>query len=111
MLADWSWWQIVATAFVLWTAMSFLVALALGRVLRANLAFDVDAAERASEPESGDDDSGAEWVGPTVEPSLLDQLLPAELADDSAPRSSGTRFNPVHGQSNVEQLRNRRRIG
>jgi hypothetical protein len=115
MLTGWSWWQIVATVGVLWTATSFLVALALGRVLRANLAFDVDGAERTPEPESGDDegddDSGAEWVGPTLEPSLLDQLLPAELAGDNVSRSSGTRFNPVPGQSNVEQLRGRRRIG
>ena len=115
MLAGWSWWEIVATVGVVWTAASFMVAFALGRVLRANLAFDVDAADRSAEPtpqeDEGDDDSGAEWVGPTVEPSLLDQLLPAELADDNVSRSSGTRFSPVNGNSSVEQLRNRRRIG
>ncbi len=116
MLAGWSWWQIVATVGVIWTAASFMVALALGRVLRANLAFDVDAADRTPEPASADEDvddeSGAEWVGPTVEPSLLDQLLPADLSEDSAARASGTRFRPVNGNSgSVEQLRGRRRIG
>ena len=55
MLAGWSWWEIVATVGVVWTAASFMVAFALGRVLRANLAFDVDAADRSGEPTPQED--------------------------------------------------------
>jgi hypothetical protein len=118
MLEGWSWWQIVATVGVVWTASSFLIAFALARVLRANLAFDVDSGSVANEPNSREaeleeEDSGAEWVGPTAhaEPSLLDQLLPADLAEDGPARSSGTRFRPVTSQGEVETLRRPRRIG
>src|SRR5688572_6029951 len=104
MLEGWSWWQIIATVGVVWTASSFLIALALARVLRANLAFDVDAGSavpESSAADEGDEDVGAEWVGPVAaEPSLLDQLLPADLVEDGPSRSSGTRFSPVGSSTN-----------
>jgi hypothetical protein len=80
MLDGWSWWQIVATVGVIWTAASFLVALALGRVLRANLAFDVDAGaapDASNADEDAEEDVGAVWVGPTtMEPSFSTSSCP-----------------------------------
>jgi hypothetical protein len=94
MLEGWSWWQIVATVGVVWTA-------------------SVANEPNSREAELEEEDSGAEWVGPTAhaEPSLLDQLLPADLAEDGPARSSGTRFRPVTSQGEVETLRRPRRIG
>ena len=104
--AGWSWWDIVALGGVAWTFVSFVFAFALGRVLRSNHGYQVDSA--AAEPDAGMAVSSAETIPmqPVGVPSLLDQLVPADLDDEyeSDSRSSGTRFRPVTSESGQEAV-------
>lgn len=106
--ASWSWWEIIALGGLAWTFVSFLFALALGRVLRASQAYEVDETSAREELE---DNADRPTLAPPVsllesqpvrvsvqEPSLLDQLVPADIVgedDASVNRASGTRFKPV----------------
>jgi hypothetical protein len=94
--AGWSWWDIVALGGVAWTFVSFLFAFALGRVLRSNHGYQVDSA--AAEPDVARPDAETIPMQPVGVPSLLDQLVPADLEEEDyegVKRSSGTRFRPV----------------
>jgi hypothetical protein len=93
--SGWSWWDIVALGGVAWTFISFLFAFALGRVLRSNHGYQVD--EAAGQPDLARPDAETIPLQPAGVPSLLDQLVPADLDDEYAAdnRSSGTRFKPV----------------
>jgi hypothetical protein len=101
--AGWSWWDIVAQGGVAWTFISFLFAFALGRVLRSNHGYQVDSA--AAEPEGGMARPDAETIPlqPVGVPSLLDQLVPADLDEEyeADNRSSGTRFRPIGDEAVV----------
>jgi hypothetical protein len=100
--SGWSWWDIVALGGVAWTFISFLFAFALGRVLRSNQGYQVDAAAD-QDPGLSRPDAETIPMQPAGVPSLLDQLLPAEADDDfdNDNRSSGTRFKPVAGQEDA----------
>jgi hypothetical protein len=104
--AGWSWWDIVALGGVAWTFVSFVFAFALGRVLRSNHGYQAD--ESAAESQAGMAAPSAETIPlqPVGVPSLLDQLVPADLDDeyDTDNRSSGTRFRPVTSESGVEAV-------
>src|SRR5688500_7079983 len=99
--SGWSWWDIVALGGVAWTFVSFLFAFALGRVLRSNHGYQVDSA--AAEPDVARPDAETIPMQPVGVPSLLDQLVPADLDDEyeNDNRSSGTRFRPVGGEEAV----------
>jgi hypothetical protein len=102
--ANWSWWDLVAVGGVAWTFVSFLFAFALGRVLRANRVFETDMAMESKAPLAPRPEVETVPVIVTMvqTSSLLDQLLPADLADEGAEnesRSSGTRFRPVAGEN------------
>lgn len=101
----WSWWDIVALGGVAWTFISFLFAFALGRVLRSNQGYQVDAAADR-DPGLARPDAETLPLQPVGVPSLLDQLLPAEADDDfdGENRSSGTRFRPVTGESGAQPV-------
>jgi hypothetical protein len=110
--ASWSWWDLVALGGVAWTLVSFLFAFALGRVLRANQVYETAEAQVADPAIERDARSAARDVEAVpvivtmVQTSLLDQLLPADLAEEAEgeTRSSGTRFRPVAGEASGEEL-------
>jgi hypothetical protein len=102
--ASWSWWDLVAVGGVAWTFVSFLFAFALGRVLRANRVFETEMAAEPKVPlaPSPEVETVPVIVTMVQTSSLLDQLVPQDLADEgpeNESRSSGTRFRPVAGEN------------
>jgi hypothetical protein len=98
-----SFWAKVALGGLMWTAVSTAVALFLGRLLRDASHDTEHAVSEGSESwleHSGEmSPLAAASVHPRAETSALDELPPAELADDEgeddSTRSSGTRYRPV----------------
>jgi hypothetical protein len=111
--SGWSWWEVVALGGVAWTMLSFLFALALARVLRANHDFRVDMNAAADAQEPAREPVTVIHLEPAFEGSLLAALMPAEISEeedeDGVTRSSGTRFRPIEGAS--EHDKRKRKLG